>query len=60
MNIWDILILLAVAGIAVFGFLRARKQKASGKGCCGDCCQCGLACPAGSQNTPRDKETNEA
>ena len=34
MNLWDILILLAIAGIAVFAFLAARKRKASGKSSC--------------------------
>lgn len=40
MNIFDILILLAVAGIALFGLLRARKRKCCGKGCCGTCTGC--------------------
>ena len=44
MNVWDILILLAVAGAAVLGLLRARRRKAAGKGgCCeGICDSCGL------------------
>lgn len=43
MNVFDILILLAVAGIALFGFVRARKRKAAGKSCCGSSCEtCGL------------------
>ena len=45
MNLWDILILLAVAGAAVFGFLKARKRKKSGKTCCGGSCgTCDLCC----------------
>ena len=40
MNIFDILILLAVAGIALFGLLRVRKRKRCGKGCCGTCTGC--------------------
>ena len=49
MNLWDILILLAIAGIAFFAFLAARKRKASGKSsCCGCSCEgCGL-CKAGT------------
>ena len=60
MGFWDILILLAIAGFAVFGVLRARKRKASGKGCCGDCSLCGLSCPSGRENMLRDKERDEA
>ena len=50
MNMWDILILLAIAGIGVVAFLRVRKRKAEGKSsCCGSCsgCSlCGTACHA--------------
>ena len=42
MNIWDILILLAVAGVAFLAFFRARKRKAEGKICCGNCSACSL------------------
>ena len=44
MNVWDILILLAVAGAAVLGLRRTRKRKAAGKGgCCeGSCGSCAL------------------
>ena len=31
MNLWDILILLVIAGVAAFAFYRARKRKAEGK-----------------------------
>ena len=43
MNLSDILILLAVAAAVVSAFLRIRKQKKSGKGCCGTSC-CGGCC----------------
>jgi hypothetical protein len=47
MNIWDILILLAVAGIAFLAFFRARKRKAEGKSsCCGNCSLCSASCAA--------------
>ena len=43
MNIWDILILLVIAGTACFAFFRARKRKAEGKSsCCGSCGNCSL------------------
>ena len=43
MNLWDILILLTIAGILVIAVLSARKRKLSGKNHCGSCCQsCGL------------------
>jgi len=44
MNIFDILILMATAGVAAFAFFRARSRKAAGKSsCCGGCCDaCGL------------------
>ena len=31
MNLWDILILFVIAGIAAFAFFRVRKRKAEGK-----------------------------
>ena len=40
MNIWDVVILLVIAGAVVFGFYRSRKRKAAGKGCCGESCGC--------------------
>ena len=47
MNIWDILILLVIAGIAGFAFYRTRKRKAEGKSsCCGNCSLCGASCHA--------------
>ena len=43
MNIWDILILLVITGVAAFAFYRARKRKAEGKSCCcGSCGNCTL------------------
>ena len=44
MNVWDILILLAVAGIAGFSFFRVRNRKAEGKSCCGNCSLCNASC----------------
>ena len=49
MNVWDILILLAVAGAAVLGVLRARKRKREGKSCCSG--NCGL-CPGCEEKKP--------
>lgn len=52
MNIWDILILLVIAGTAGFAFYRTRKRKAEGKSsCCGNCSLCGASCHA-----QRDKQ----
>lgn len=47
MNLWDILILIAVAAAVLLGFLRVRKRKQSGRGCCGTCTSfegCSLCC----------------
>ena len=56
MNIWDILILLAVAGIVAFAFYHARKRRAEGKSsCCGSCESCGM-CGA-SCSAPRDSRS---
>ncbi|MBR3742806.1 MAG: FeoB-associated Cys-rich membrane protein [Clostridia bacterium] len=44
MNIWDILIMLAVAGAVVLGIRRMRRRKAGGCGCgcgCDGCHGCG-------------------
>ncbi len=43
MNVWDILILLAVAGAAALAlrFMRRRKKA----GCSGCCTACGQSCP---------------
>ena len=38
MNIWDILILLVIAGVAARAFFRVRKRKAEGKSSCGGSC----------------------
>ena len=60
MNVSDILILLAIAAIAVSGVLRARKRKAAGRGCCGNCSLCGASCPSrgtnDSGNSPPDRK----
>ena len=37
MNLWDILILLAVAGLAALGIFLHLRRKKSGR----DCCSCG-------------------
>ena len=45
MNFWDILILLAVAGLAALAFILRRRRKASGRGSCcesGSCGSCSL------------------
>ncbi len=39
MNIWDILILLAVAGAAALAVFRIRRRRKAGKGCCGSSCE---------------------
>ena len=50
MNIWDILIVLMIAGIEAFAFYRTRKRKAEGKssccGTCGSCSLCNASCAA--------------
>ena len=56
MNLWDILILLAIAGVAVFAFFRVRKRKAEGKSsCCGNCSGCSLC--GTSCHAQRDKQS---
>lgn len=50
MNLWDILILLAVAAAVILAFVSIRRQKKTGKGCCGtsscsgNCSLCQLPC----------------
>ena len=45
MNLWDILILLVIAGIAVFAFFMKQKRKAAGKSsCCGCSCESCVLC----------------
>ena len=39
MNLWDILILLAVGAAAVFGVFRIRKRKQAGNSCCSCSCE---------------------
>ncbi|MBR6707217.1 MAG: FeoB-associated Cys-rich membrane protein [Clostridia bacterium] len=45
MNAWDILILLAVAGVLVLAVRGMRRARKSGK-CCGACSCCGADCAA--------------
>lgn len=40
MNIWDVLILLVLAGIVVFAVRTMRKNKGSCHGCDGNCQSC--------------------
>ena len=40
MNLFDILILLAVAAAAVLAAFRIRHRKKTGRGCCGTCGTC--------------------
>ncbi len=49
MNIWDILILAAVAALAVLAFRRVRKQKKARRCSCG--CE-GCAMPCGRKTDP--------
>ena len=46
MNIWDILILLAVAGLVALAVRAIRSGKSGGchsaGGCCGDCASCAM------------------
>jgi hypothetical protein len=45
MNLWDILILLAVAAAVCLGVIRTQKRKRGGGTCCGCSCEsCGLYC----------------
>ena len=46
MNLWDILILLAVASAVFLAVYRRRRDKNSGRGCCGSCegCLRGTSC----------------
>ena len=51
MNIWDILILLAVAAALALAVFSARRRRKSGEGCCGSCEGCALrgSCSSGSR-----------
>ena len=49
MNIWDILILLAVAAAVIFAVIRIRRRKKAGRGCCGSCSLCRASCPSGKR-----------
>ena len=44
MNLWDILILLGVTAAVALGLYRIRRQKKTGRGCCGNCEGCSLRC----------------
>ena len=50
MNVYDILILLTVAGAAAFAVLSVRRRKKTGKGCCGNCEGCMLNCRSRQNN----------
>ena len=55
MNVWDILILLAVAGLAALAFILRRRRKASGRGSCcesGSCGSCSLCREKPGQRKP--------
>jgi len=43
MNIWDILILVLIAGLVIWALLRARKRKKAGRCACG-CEGCAAPC----------------
>lgn len=47
MNIWDIVIIAAVLGIAIFGTIRLKKKKG---GCHGSCCSCCEDCSKKTKN----------
>ena len=59
MNLWDILILLAIAGVVRFSLSLARKKTASA--CCGSCscaqiaCESCTACQADNADAMCDK-----
>ena len=58
MNIWDIVIIAAVLGIAIFGTIRLKRKKG---GCHGSCCSCCEDCESCS-SVPGDcsnKNKNE-
>lgn len=51
MNLWDILILLIVAGAVVLTVFLSRRRKASGKGsCCDSCGSCTLCANRGCRS----------
>ena len=57
MNLWDILILAAVA-VAVFFALRSSRKRTKGgccDGCCGGSCDCCTGCSAAAKTT-KDKK----
>ena len=53
MNLWDVLILLAVAAAAFAALRRICRQKKTGKNCsenCGGCSLRGVSCPGSREN----------
>lgn len=44
MNIWDIVFAVLIAAALVAAIVIIRVKKVKGKGCCGDCSQCGGGC----------------
>ncbi len=52
MNIWDVLILLAVAGAAAAALLHIRKRKHGG---CSGCCEGCTRCPKGREEAGREE-----
>jgi hypothetical protein len=56
-NIWDIVIIVAVLGIAIFGTIRLKKKKG---GCHGSCCSCCEDCSKKNknENLPRPVKLN--
>lgn len=62
MNVWDILILAAVAALVVLAVIRMRRRKRSGRCSCG-CEGCGMPCEkkTGSpqQERRKDEKTKE-
>ncbi len=53
MNVWDILILVLIAGMVIAGFVVRNKRKKEGKGCCsGSCSSCGCGCGEKKKSDP--------
>ena len=50
LNLWDVLILLAVAAAVILALFRIRRRKKAGKGSCG-CEGCSTPCPAARKNS---------
>ena len=58
MNVWDILILLAVAAIVLAAVRQIRKPRSGccSTGCDGNCAGCGGACPRCAQTEQQKLE----